>query len=184
MISVPASLAVGVLLFGFCLLVARGKFAARRLESSSELILFDEGSELPACPSEFFARVFSDEDAVYVLAINSPELVKFFVRERKQVALAWIQQTSAIVQRTMDEHKAIARVSRDLVPATEVRLWCSYYWLMFVCGALSSAVQLLGPTRLRTIAVYADAHSQRLARVQQSFKAVTSPREFPRVGAA
>lgn len=184
MIGTPEALGAGCILLVGVLLVLRGKSAARALASAPELALFEEGADIPACPGGFVDRVFSHQDAGYIAAANSTQLTKLFRRERKQVALAWVQQTALIIQRAMDEHRAIARVSRDLEPVTEIKLWFLYYRLMFVCGSLHLAVQALGPGGLRAVATYAHAHSQRLTQVQQSFAAATRASELPRAGAA
>lgn len=185
MIGIPDTVLICLaLLVLLLLLMIRGVAAARGLSSEGDLMLLDDTAELPACPSELVSRVFSQDDSRFVLATKSPLLVKLFQSERKQVALVWIRQMSAAIQRTMREHKRIARVSHDLEFATELRLLLLYSELMLICGLLFVAVQSVGPIGLYRMAAYADGHAQRLTQVQQSFKAATSPQEFPRAGAA
>ncbi len=172
------------MLFGTLLLLIRGISAAGARTSEPEISLFADSTELRACPREFISQVFSSHDSEFVLATNSSQLVRMFRYERRQVALVWVKQTSAAIQSTMREHKHIARMSNDLEFQTEVKLWLLYSELMLLCGVLFVAVQSIGPLSVRRLAMYADAHSQRLAQVQQSFKEATSPRELPRVGAA
>jgi len=184
MISAPVTLLVGLLVIGSGLLVAQGLASARKGKVQFEALLLEDDSAFPACPSDLVNRIFFADDSKFIQAANSPHLAELFRRERRQVALVWVQQTSASIHRVMHDHKRIARVSKDLDFETEVKLLWLYSELMLLCGALALAVQAVGPLGVRRLAVYADAHSQRLAQVQQSFQAATRPRELPRVGAA
>ena len=179
MITAPATFLVGLVLLCSAVLAGKGISAARRGTSQFDALLLEDGSAFPACPTDLVARVFSAEDAKFIRAANSPQLDELFHRERKQVALVWVQQTSAVIQRIMREHKQIARVSHDIDFQTEVKLLLLYSELMLLCGVLSLAVQSIGPLGVRRLAIYADAHSQRLAQVQESFKVATSPATFP-----
>jgi hypothetical protein len=184
-IGVPTALLVGfMLLLVLLLLAARGMTAARELPSRSDAPLLEDGCEFPLCSPEFSSRIFSPDDSKFVSGTKSPQLGKLFRSERKAVALLWVQQTSAAIQRVMREHAHLARGSEDLQFATEVKLALLYAELMLICGLLFVAIRTAGPLWLGRLALYADAHSQRLAQVQQSFKAATSTRELPGAGAS
>lgn len=183
MIVVPTALLIAAMLLLLLFLVAiRGVTAARELPSSSDAPLLEAASEFPACPPHFAARIFSPRDFKFVSSIHCPELQKLFRRERKIVALLWVRQTSAAIQRTMREHTQIARGSVDLRPATEVKLAFSYAELMLICGVLYVAIRAAGPLWLARLAFYTDERLQRLARVQQSFKESTSARQLHGAG--
>jgi hypothetical protein len=168
MIGVPIAMLIAFVLLALLLLVgARGIFAARELSSRSDVPFTEDGTELSLCPPEFVSRIFSIDDSKFVSATKSPQLRQLFRRERRAVALLWVQQTSAAIQRIMHEHLQLARVSHDLEFATEVQLFLLYAELMLICGLLFVAIQSAGPASLRSLAIYADAHSQRLAQVQQ-----------------
>jgi hypothetical protein len=183
--GVSGALVIAVLLLLLLLLAARhGMSAARQLPFRSDLALLEDGAEGVPCSPEFVSRIFSPDDLEFVLATKSPDLVRLFRIERKGVALLWVQQTSAAIQKTMREHKRVARESADLEFVTELRLVFLYAQLMLICGVLSVAIQSAGPLWLRGLAIYADTRLQCLARIQQSFQAATTPRELPRIGAA
>ena len=57
-----------------------------------------------------------------------------------------------------------------------------YGELMVICGMLFLAIQSAGPQRVRGLAVYADALSQRLAQAQHDFKTVTASPELHGAG--
>jgi hypothetical protein len=182
--TIPISALVSsLLLLTLVLLMAKGMAAARGVSSGSDDSLLGDAAEFPPCPAEFVPRVFSSEDSRFVSGTQSPQLVKLFRSERKAVALVWVRQSSAAIQRTMREHAQIARASEGLEFATELKLFLLYGELMLVCGVLFVAIQSAGPLWLGRMAGYVDAHSQRLVQAQQAFRAATSPRDLPRVGA-
>ena len=178
-----SALIAAVLLFAVALLVRKGMAVASEVAMPSNEFV-DDGAEIPPCPPEFVSRVFSPDDAKYVSGTQSDQLIKLFRSERKAVALVWVRQMSAAIQRTMREHTTMARGSEGLELVTEVKLFLTFGELILFCGVLFVAIRFVGPAWLGRMAVYVDAHSQRLAVAQQSFRAATSPREFPRVGAA
>jgi hypothetical protein len=182
--EIPISALVSsVLLLTLVLLVVKGMAVARGVSSGSDDSLLGDAGEFPPCPPEFVPRVFSPQDSRFVSGTQSPQLVKLFRSERKAVALLWVRQISAAIQRTMREHAKIARTSAGLEFTTELKLFLLYGQLLLICGVLFVAIQSAGPLSLGRIAVYVDAHSQRLVQAQQAFRAATSPHDLPRVGA-
>lgn len=175
---------IGSLLVFLLFFLLKGMAVARSMPAAADLMLPDDTDEVPPCPREFVNRVFSPDDWRFISGMKSPALEKLFHSERKAVAVLWVQQTSAAIQRAMQEHKLVARSSEDLDFTTELKLLLLYSELMCICGLLSVAVQSVGPLWIRNLAVYADSHAQQLVRVQQSFQAAASPREVRRAGAA
>ncbi len=185
MIGVPTAILLGILLLLLLLLLAaRGSTAARELSSAPDLPLLDDEAGLDACPAEFVARIFSSDDWEFVSGIRSRQLQGLFRRERKLVALVWVDQTSKAIRRVMREHTEATRQSHDLHFATETKLALQYAELMFICGVLFLAIQAAGPQRVRGLALYAGTLSQRLAQAQQNFKTVTTGREFHGAGSS
>ena len=170
MIAVPAALMIAILLLLFLLLLAiRGVFAAREVSSHPNVALPGDVPELSLCAAEFASRIFSHDDLEFVLATKSPRLKKLFDRERKEVALVWVRQTSAAIRQIMREHAVAARENKDLEFTTEARLLVLYVQLMVVCSVLFLVIQSTGPLWLRGLAMYADSLSQRIAWTQRAF---------------
>jgi hypothetical protein len=183
MIGVPGALMIALLLFLFLLLLAtRGMSSARELSSRLDVPLHDDPAELAPCPPEFVPKIFSRDDWEFVSAAKSPHLERLFRRERKAVALLWVQQTSRAIQLVMREHAAAARQSDDLEFTTEAQLFLQYVQLMFVCGILFAVIQSTGPLWLRGLALHADSLSQRIAQAQLAFRGATAPRELHELG--
>jgi hypothetical protein len=178
-IGIPTALLLGVVLVLFLILLAiRGNVAERESSLGSGVPRLDDENSLDLCPPQFVARIFSSEDWEFVAATQSPQLEKLLSSERKLVALAWVQQTSSAIRGIMREHTRAARQSHDLHFATEAKLVLLYARLMLLCGILFLAIQSAGPQRVRGLAVYADALSQRLAQAQQNLNIVTAGREL------
>jgi hypothetical protein len=177
MIGIPGPLLIAVLLLMLMVLVwAKGLFAARELASRSGVLSPDDESKFALCSPELVPRIFSRQDSEFVSATRSPQLQRLFRRDRKAVALLWIQQTSAAIQRIMREHKQVSRSARDLDFSTEVKLVSQYASLMLICGVLYLVIQVAGPMRLLALAVYADSLSQHIAQAEQAFQAATTDR--------
>jgi hypothetical protein len=177
-------LIAGTLLLLLVLLAAKGVTAARELPSTSDAPLLEAAADSPACPPRFAGSIFSPRDSKFVSSIKSPQLEKLFRHERKVVALFWVRQTSAAIQRTMREHAQVARSSPDLQPVTELKLALLFAGLMLICGVIFIVVRVAGPLWIGRLAHYADAHLQRLAQIQQSFKSSTSARQFHGAGSS
>jgi hypothetical protein len=117
------------------------------------------------CPQEFVFRIFSETDRTFVSRTGSPGLNRLLMSERKQVALAWVRQTSAFIGMAMREHVASVRSSQDLQVATEASIVARYAQLMLTCGLLTIVIQVAGPFWLGGLALYTQKLSQRTAEV-------------------
>jgi hypothetical protein len=180
MIGIPSALLIAFVLLALIVLVwLRGLSAARELASRFDVVLPDDEGKVAPCPPELVLRIFSIEDWSLVSATKSSQLERLFRRERRAVALLWVQQTSAAIQRTMREHVQVSRTASDLEFNTEIRLVVQYAQLMFICGILYLVIQLFGPIWLRGLAIYADSLSQHIVEIERAFKAASTARSLP-----
>lgn len=185
MIGVPTALLIGtILLLALLFLATRGSAVAGSLSAKSDVSLLEDAGELAPCPPEFVARIFDSADWRFVARANSPQLESLFRRERKLVALLWVQQTSAAIQHIMRQHKEASRQSDDLNFSTETKIILLYSQLLLICGLLSVAIQASGPQHVRGLAVYADTLSHRLAEVEQGFRIATTGRQLHNAGSS
>ncbi len=179
MIGLSGALLIGGLLLLLLLLLgARGISAARGLATKSDLSPCDDAADFATCPQEFVPKIFSRVDWEFIAQTKSPKLARLFRRERKAVALFWVRQTSAAIQRVMKEHAVAVRESHDLEFTTEVKLVLRYGELMLLCGALFLAIESAGPLWLSGLALYADSLSRSISEAQQAFAAAATPREI------
>src|SRR6266481_6414514 len=116
-----ASLMAGVvLLLLLVAFAAKGWLAAR--DSREARIAQDDNAGAEICSPEFVGQVFSRQDWEFIRGMRAPGLAALFQQERKRVALVWVRQTSAMIQRAMREHATAARQSHSLEFATEVSI--------------------------------------------------------------
>ncbi len=185
MTGVSIALISGTLLLILLLLFARkGGIAVRGLPVRSYVPPDDDEAALETCPPEFVPKIFSQEDSEFVSKLESPHLGQLFRKERKQVALLWVRQTSAGIRRIMREHAEVARRSSDLEFRTELKVFLQYSELTLVCGILLAAIQLAGPVQVRGLALHASRLSRSIADAQEAFKAAAAGREMPGLGAS
>ena len=172
MIGVSAALLVAILLLCLILVWMRTNLGLRDEFSHQEALLTHESESLEACPQEFVSRIFEGDDLKFVSGFESPQLQKFFRRERNAVALLWVQETSAAIRRIMRQHLETSRRSKDLHVATEAKIFAQYAQLRFLCGILLVSIQLVGPQKLRGVALYAQELTQQLGHAQLELDAV------------
>lgn len=156
----------------------RADKALRDLPFGSEEWLFSlDDSEEEACLPRFVSQIFSSGDLAYVKQLNSLELNRQFHHERNGVALLWVRQTSAAVQRTMRRHVEASRRSRDIEFLTEARIFLQYAQLRATCALLFVGIGLAGAQEVRAMALYADRLTQRIGQVAREFDAGLRERE-------
>lgn len=165
-----SSLIVGVLLLLLLLAVAvRGWLALRE---TPELSGADESGQ-EACPPEFVSKIFSQDDWTYVRGMKSTRLEKLFRKERGSVALVWVRQTSSGIRCMMREHAAAARLSSNLEPATELKIFLEFAALLATCGAMRVGIHVAGPVWVGGLARVAQSLVQQIAEAERAFEFAT-----------
>jgi hypothetical protein len=160
------ALFVGALLLFLILVWLRANLAQRDDLSNHQALLSHECENLEACPQEFVSRIFEAEDLKFISRFESPHLQNFFRRERNAVALLWVQETTTAIRGIMHQHLETSRRSKDLHVATEAKIFAQYAQLRFLCGILFVSIGLVGPQKLRGVALYAQELTQQLGHAQ------------------
>ena len=173
MIEFFGPLVIAVLLLSVILAWVRASSVSRDLPLELDGPSVHDDNMVWACPPEFVANIFSCEDLKFISQIGSPELEKYFRLERNGVALVWVQQTSASICKIMRQHVETSRRSRDLEFKTEARIFVQYAQIRLICAFLFVSIELLGPQRLRGLALYAHELTQRIGRARQAFDLAT-----------
>ncbi len=168
MIGFASLLAGVVLLLLLVALAAKGWLAAR--DSREARIAQDDNAGAEMCPPELVGQVFSRQDSEFIRGMRAPELVALFQQERKRVALVWVGQTSAMIQRVMREHAEAARQSKSVDFPTELKIWRQFLSLVLICGTLSVMIQVAGPLWLASLARVAQRLSEQMTNVQSAFR--------------
>ena len=168
MIEFGSVIAGAVLLLLLMVATLRGWLASR--QSGLDRAATQEDASEP-CPAEVVDRVFARADWEFVRGLQARGIERLFQQERKAIALVWVGQTSALMQRVIGEHARAARQSKNLEFSTEINIVAQFLVLMAVCGILSAAIQIAGPMSLGGLAHFAQKLSQRMSRLQESFQA-------------
>ena len=180
MIGTTAALLAAAALVLFLIAWIRADKALRDLPFGWEESLsgLEEGAELSACPPEFVSQIFSNGDLAYVERLDSRELERQFHHERNGVALLWVRQTAAAVQRIMRRHVEASRRSRDIDFLTEARIFLQYAQLRGACALMFVGVGLVGAQKVRGVALHVDRLTQRIGQVANEFDAGLRAREM------
>jgi hypothetical protein len=164
-----SSLIAGIALLLLLVTAAKKGWLASRPWAAEPAASEEDATE--PCPAELVNRIFSGEDWEFVRGLKARGIERLFEQERKKVALVWVCQISAMVRKVMREHAQAARQSKNLRISTEINIFAQFLVLMAVCGILSAAIQLAGPLWLGGLAHFAQRLSQRVSKVQETFRA-------------
>jgi hypothetical protein len=110
----------------------------------------DFGSD--AGPSAAISGIFSSEDEQFISSEADEQVNALFRRERKRLALRWIERQKHEAAGIMSRHRDASRQAADLLPANEVKLFLRYARLKVTFEFLAVSVWLVGPQRLRGLA--------------------------------
>jgi hypothetical protein len=169
MIAFYACLGVGTTLFVLLFFLGAGQAPD---DGGAEPLDLAGERRTASCPPEIVQRVFSPQDSEYVARVGTPRLERFYLGERRRVALGWIRRTSTELSQVMRAHVRAARAKQDLNAATEARVFLQYLRLRCLCGLLLIAALVVRPSLLQELAIYASELSRQLASGEQGFERV------------
>jgi hypothetical protein len=120
--------------------------SAAKLETSD--FWGDEGRSA----SVVVSNIFSSEDEQFISREANEQVNVLFRRERKRLALRWIERQKQEASGVMRRHRNASRRAADLLPANEVKLFLRYARLKVTFEFLAVSVWLVGPERLQGLA--------------------------------
>lgn len=138
-------LGVGALLFVLLGLLARrgrAEGGARALIGARQA-LYTLRSEL--LPQDLVSRIFAREDLEFVLSLQSPAVQSTFFKQRKRVALLWVERVQGQIRHLRHLHLGSARFYARLEFKTELSLAWNFTVLLVSCRALKFAILVGGP---------------------------------------
>ena len=146
MIQLILFLLIGALLFLSLFFLARRSAhpeggAQVLLEARQALNTLQNG----LLPPEMAERIFAKEDFACVLASGSSQVRELFLKERKRIALCWVNQVRTHILRLRQFHLGVARHYSRLSFRTEANLALEFVFLLGACRALQVALYLRGP---------------------------------------
>jgi hypothetical protein len=154
-------------------------FLEMKKEESADEVRSRTGNQIPygrtetICPLEVTHSIFSQEDLEFVIHLGSPRLLRIFREERKGVALHWVRRTSHEIRMIMQEHARSARLSQNLKPAAEAKLFFQYIVLRLTCKLLMIFVRFISPPVVHGIGVYLSKLYDQIGHAQHEFEIAT-----------
>jgi hypothetical protein len=133
-----------ILLIFLIALARRGKAeGAGRVLVGAHRAVFTLETELLA--NRIVNRIFSREDMDYVLSAESPQAVSILRKERKRIAILWVDRVRGQIRQLQALHLGSARFYARLDVRTELSLACDFALLMLGCRALHIVFAVAGP---------------------------------------
>ncbi len=167
---------VGLLLFVFLFLLARRARAeggAQVLVSARQALLTLRTELLD---QELVARIFARDDLVFIQSEHSRSLESIFFKERRRVALIWVERVRSQIQLLRQLHLGSARFYARLEFKTELSLGWSFVTLLVTCRALKLAFWLAGPYAApKMVTAVADAATNVCEISKQSLSFLSGP---------
>ena len=107
-------------------------------------------------------HLFGSEDWEYIAGLNSKTLERMFLKERKGLALAWVEAARSEARALMRVHRTASSTSPHLRLGVELRITYVYAEFLLYCALLAFAIRIRGPVALQSFAELTDARSVRL----------------------
>jgi hypothetical protein len=101
--------------------------------------------------------IFSGEDRQFISQEGDKQITSLFRRERKRLALRWIERQRYQSASIMRRHREASGRAADLRPSSEATLFLRYCQLNLLFEILAVSVWLVGPEGLHGLAESADA---------------------------
>lgn len=117
--------------------------------------------------SELSGRIFDPEDSDFVASETSRQITQQFRRERAALALDWLRAVRGQVNQLMLAHFRASRLSDDLKPSDEIRLWFEFLLFQLTSGILYLVIWLCGPPRAAQLVGYSLGLAARLRKVTE-----------------
>lgn len=155
-------LGIGFLLLAVLLLLFIQHRSAERVSTD----VLDGGTEVGSCfadiPPELTDRLFGPEDWKFVENQGSERTRYVFVRERRDLAFAWMEVLRRRTKQLIGHHRTMARTSPQLEPLVELRLAIRYLAFLISWHFLALAIWVRGPVGLRSLTRSVDSLSGEL----------------------
>jgi len=143
-----------ILIFGGRLLVQFGR------RSHAQVVTIEDYSQARAALDSVFAetaaikRIFSNEDMEFVSQAGTGDVQRFFLRERKNLAIQWVRMTQKQVAHLMDLHLKLASYTYEPSPKFEFKFTINYVSFILVSNVLLVFLWMCGPFQAVRIVAY------------------------------
>ena len=163
-------LVIGALLF-LCLV-----FITRRFTNDSGE---DARLDHDALSTDLCSRIFSAEDSNFVSSASRISVARTFRRERKLLAIHWLQGERASVSQLFQSYVSLSRQNPEVTFASEVRLGIYLLTFRMATGILFVFLSSVGPLRAARLVSLLLAFSNKLQKMGEAL----SPGQVTRIHA-
>lgn len=120
------------------------------------------------------AQIFSTADLAYI-SQQAPQMRTTFRRERRGLALLWIQSIRRSARAILRNHSVAARVNAGVNPVRELRLAVDYLLLIVLCFSIQAVIQVGGPFAARKLILLLMSSGERLLPFKHAFASARVP---------
>jgi hypothetical protein len=99
-------------------------------------------------------KIFAIDDMEFISRDATLEVQRFFMKERRALAIRWLRLTQKQVAQLMDVHLKLASYTFEPSPSFELRLTVNYLCFVVISNALLMLVGLRGPFKAVRIVGY------------------------------
>lgn len=152
---------IPILILGILILVLSGRLVLQwsRKKHAPAVTIEDFSKARTALDSVFvetaaMKRVLALDDLDFIRRAGTPKLQRFFLKERKALAVQWLQRTQKLVAQLMDLHLKLASYTYYSNPRFEFRLTINYLFFIFASNVLLAFLWVRGPFQAARIVSY------------------------------
>jgi len=177
-------LAVGVLLLVFLAFLAwrgRAEGAAVALVEARQAVAT---LQMELLPPSLVRRIFAREDLRFVRSHGTPEIEELFLKERKRIAILWLDRLTTEIQLLRRLHLGAARFYARLSVKAELSLAWDFAVLLLGCRLLRIAFAMGGPYAAPRMVETVAETATRICEVSREALAFLSRPDMPKLGDA
>lgn len=152
---------IPILLLGISILVLGGRLLVQwaKKDHAHVVSIEDYSSARAALDSmcvetAAIRRVFATEDREFISESSPPDVQRFFLKERKKLAIQWLRIIQKRVKQLTDLHLNLAGYTFEPSPRFEFKLTVNYLCFLIVSNGLLVLVWWRGPFELARIVAY------------------------------
>jgi hypothetical protein len=163
---------IPILLLGTLVLVLSGRLLVQWSQKGrAKPVRIDEYSAARAALHSAFEetaiikRIFANEDMEFISQTGTADVQRFFLKERKRLAIQWLRMTQTQVTRLMDLHLRLASYTYEPSPRFELKLTVEHLWFILISNLVLFLLWSRGPFEAALVVGYTLRVSERLSSV-------------------
>jgi len=152
---------IPILLLGILILVFGGRLLVQWSRTNrARPVTIEDYSNARALLDSVFAetaaikRIFASEDMEFISHVGTSDVQRFFLKERKTLAIQWVRMTQKQVAHLMDLHLKLVSYTYEPSPRSETKLTVNYLCFILASNGLLILLWLFGPFEAVRIVAY------------------------------